>query len=511
MPQTSRVIKARRIGHPKDQPKILSEFSGFQLNRDKAPNERYKQVVPQKVKIAPRVKVKGEEGEGKSAGPKKIGLNTSAKDSSKRNFEGTDILSSSQGFSKAGRGRGASGQPEEVNTKAKKPVRVEPREEPSVNYLEVTFQNTNGSQCNDTDQPFHSFATLNFDDPPSQNHELDQPPVVKMGHTRSMHDLFQPSQAKPRPSQDQGVHMDIANYNERRQAKISKATRKGVFTLKLKHEKARAEPNQTGHFKSASELRKASEEPSRRQERGPDPGQPAQVSPVHQASGVVKKACSNAPERQTEQAPARKDGHSLEPHYVPSSFKSGKQARSRENLRTLQQHRKSRHHQSTGEFLDFDPNIFKNKNNFGGNRNSLPEFFPEKALQGANLFSAETTERFNVITKFAFATSAGQQSHKVYKQNQDAYIIQPNIMGHLGLHLFGICDGHGPHGHAVSNFAKESLSTKIMQQTPSSLIQAKSLAKIEQLHSSLPAILHNSFLQVHKDLSRQEQFDTQFR
>ena len=123
----------------------------------------------------------------------------------------------------------------------------------------------------------------------------------------------------------------------------------------------------------------------------------------------------------------------------------------------------------------------------------------------------ETTERFNIITKFAFATSVGHQPNNPYKQNQDAYIIQPNLLGHLGLHLFGICDGHGLHGHSVSNFIKDNLSSKIMQQTPINLIQSKNISKTEQLYSKVPCILHNSFNQVNNDLRKQKHFDTQLR
>ena len=40
-----------------------------------------------------------------------------------------------------------------------------------------------------------------------------------------------------------------------------------------------------------------------------------------------------------------------------------------------------------------------------------------------------TKERFNCITKFAFATSVGHQPGNPYKQNQDAYILVPNMLG----------------------------------------------------------------------------------
>lgn len=52
----------------------------------------------------------------------------------------------------------------------------------------------------------------------------------------------------------------------------------------------------------------------------------------------------------------------------------------------------------------------------------------------------------------------GHNVNNPNKPNQDVYIIEPNIHGHLGLHVFGICDGHGIHGHKISNFIKSNLS-----------------------------------------------------
>lgn len=59
-------------------------------------------------------------------------------------------------------------------------------------------------------------------------------------------------------------------------------------------------------------------------------------------------------------------------------------------------------------------------------------------------------------------------------------------MGNLGLHMFGICDGHGLHGHLVSNFIKNLLATKILSYIPLNLIQTKSIENIEHLYSKLP-------------------------
>jgi len=47
----------------------------------------------------------------------------------------------------------------------------------------------------------------------------------------------------------------------------------------------------------------------------------------------------------------------------------------------------------------------------------------------ANPLSMPKKERFNAITKFAFATSCGHQPGNPYKVNQDTYTLAPNMCG----------------------------------------------------------------------------------
>ena len=59
---------------------------------------------------------------------------------------------------------------------------------------------------------------------------------------------------------------------------------------------------------------------------------------------------------------------------------------------------------------------------------------------------AESAKEFNlvqVITKFAFATRVGYMPHNPRKQNQDAFLLNPNIANSQFIHYFGVCDGHG--------------------------------------------------------------------
>lgn len=68
-----------------------------------------------------------------------------------------------------------------------------------------------------------------------------------------------------------------------------------------------------------------------------------------------------------------------------------------------------------------------------------------------------STERFNCITKFAFATSIGHIPGNPAKKNQDSYVLVPNLMGQLGMHLFAVGDGHGANGHFASQYIKQKL------------------------------------------------------
>eukprot|EP00347_Sterkiella_histriomuscorum_P003649 403363481 len=72
-------------------------------------------------------------------------------------------------------------------------------------------------------------------------------------------------------------------------------------------------------------------------------------------------------------------------------------------------------------------------------------------------------ERYNVITKFAFATTVGFMPGNPHKQNQDSFTLSPNLGGVQGLHYFVVADGHGVNGHHVSGYIKEKISNLINQ------------------------------------------------
>ena len=72
----------------------------------------------------------------------------------------------------------------------------------------------------------------------------------------------------------------------------------------------------------------------------------------------------------------------------------------------------------------------------------------------------KNSEAINLISKYAYCNRRGSAVDKKDKINQDAYIIIENFMM-KDRFLFGVCDGHGVHGHFVSEFVKEILPENI--------------------------------------------------
>jgi serine/threonine protein phosphatase PrpC len=69
------------------------------------------------------------------------------------------------------------------------------------------------------------------------------------------------------------------------------------------------------------------------------------------------------------------------------------------------------------------------------------------------------------VTKFAFATRMGYIPNNPFKQNQDSFILAPNILSaQPALHYFGVCDGHGQFGKEVSNYVKQQLPLKLEEE-----------------------------------------------
>lgn len=81
----------------------------------------------------------------------------------------------------------------------------------------------------------------------------------------------------------------------------------------------------------------------------------------------------------------------------------------------------------------------------------------------------------NVVMRCAYKSRVGFVNNRNKKHNQDAFIIHPYLKKVKGQYLFAVCDGHGVHGHDVSEFIKEFLVRNIEESIPDTNIDMDTL------------------------------------
>jgi serine/threonine protein phosphatase PrpC len=89
------------------------------------------------------------------------------------------------------------------------------------------------------------------------------------------------------------------------------------------------------------------------------------------------------------------------------------------------------------------------KKNVGANRTN-------KLIEINSKFSTD-----NFIKTCQATSVAGKGEDGLKKINQDTYISERNINGILNFNLFGVLDGHGEHGHFVSQFVSRYIINRI--------------------------------------------------
>lgn len=78
---------------------------------------------------------------------------------------------------------------------------------------------------------------------------------------------------------------------------------------------------------------------------------------------------------------------------------------------------------------------------------------PTEVSDVAKRFHKPGVQMRNIIRKFAFATRLGSAG----RENQDTFILAPNLQQKSALHFFAVCDGYGLMGGRVSNFVRQRL------------------------------------------------------
>lgn len=104
-------------------------------------------------------------------------------------------------------------------------------------------------------------------------------------------------------------------------------------------------------------------------------------------------------------------------------------------------------------------------------------------------------EDVNIVTKFAFATRVGYIPNNPYKENQDNFILNPNLLKLPACHHFAVADGHGQNGKQVSTYIKKRLPQLIEQQV--------------HAHGDYKKALHEAFITTNTELDYTH-FDCQF-
>ena len=104
----------------------------------------------------------------------------------------------------------------------------------------------------------------------------------------------------------------------------------------------------------------------------------------------------------------------------------------------------------------------------------------------------------------------GKDADGKTKTNQDSSLISINVGGMQGFNLFGVLDGHGPHGHFVSQFCKEYFINN-MKNYVEILRSVRKIINAEMLYNELKrsgfSIITELYNNADLEMTKQEIFD----
>ena len=110
-------------------------------------------------------------------------------------------------------------------------------------------------------------------------------------------------------------------------------------------------------------------------------------------------------------------------------------------------------------------------------------------------------------------SQAGKDSQGNTKTCQDTTLISLSVGGFIGFNLFGILDGHGEHGHFVSQFCKEFFIKNMVNYTEVLKI-SNGITTTEELYNELKSenfnYISNLYDQADTELATQDNFDYKF-
>ena len=136
----------------------------------------------------------------------------------------------------------------------------------------------------------------------------------------------------------------------------------------------------------------------------------------------------------------------------------------------------------------------------------------EIELTKSKVAPAPNNKKGNGFRYYGQLTKAGRNQDGKTKTDQDTPLVHLNVGGIAGFNLFGVLDGHGPHGHFVSQFCREYFIKK-MTNYAEHCVKNK-ITTPEKIYNELKktkfSYIVETFAKSDSELSRQKQFDVQF-
>lgn len=162
--------------------------------------------------------------------------------------------------------------------------------------------------------------------------------------------------------------------------------------------------------------------------------------------------------------------------------------------------------------------IGNTKNNLSKmNRVPLDTYLPthlNEYLQTENQYSLENilnNKKGKGFKCCSQLTQAGKEADGQIKIDQDTPLIYQSIGGVIGFNMFGVLDGHGPHGHFVSQFCKDYFIKSVTRFAELLKIQ-KGISNAEDIYNELKinkfVLLSELFNQADIEIANQRTFDS---
>ena len=247
------------------------------------------------------------------------------------------------------------------------------------------------------------------------------------------------------------------------------------------------------------------------------------ISTVHNQSNIPSSSThqSNQPVQQgnqvrmsqKEEAQKQSNNNAVNSHHGSSIMRKGSLKASRNKsppqvIKTPDGKIKSAEKDNNGNsyYVATDketPDICSNLNKYLENEikhSQLKETKPENPKKG------------NGFRYFAQLTKAGRNQNGQKKVDQDTPLVHLNVGGIAGFNIFGVLDGHGPHGHFVSQFCRDHF-IKYMTNFAELCIQKK-IKTPESIYAELKnnkfSFIIDTFKKADLEMSKQKQFDYNF-